>query len=360
MILRGLVEGIELTIYALTFRWSIGYHLDTGVLDAISNLPFLEHLKFIFCHGMVDFDRLLSLRSPNLSKLKSLSVHFSFLASDSPYREPYSVAKRSLCYLIANAPALQVLNVGSSTSHWLGTPFVDLDALFVYLQGRPNFQPSLRNIGFGVLNFPTPLAKGFFASLSCLELPNDRSEDEAVWPALRAAGINLAVIKVKWPSARLLRYLSNYHGLRGFHMDMCSSNGSYAEDGVLQSLLTSALAAHRTTLEDLRFAPSPLHDVERSAAVGRPDTMLWDIPGLLVLLQPFTRVERLELVHYRINMADENERVAFVSYCLGLSPSFHFSVLRTDIEPQRNRLTFSQTPHHLLAPCRPGPPSPMS
>lgn len=211
------------------------------------------------------------LRRSTLSQLKSVSIQFAFYGDPFDRRRPDDAAKGSICHLIANAPALESLDIGSTASHWEGTRSFDLDALFIHLQRRPTFQSSLRSIGCGVLKLPVPQAKGFLASLSCLEPANDCTEDEVVWHALRASDIKLATIKVKKLTSQLIDYIHAYHGLRNFHMDVCHGyDGYYVSDEILRSLLTSALTAHCATLVDLRFYPSPLNHVERMDAERQP------------------------------------------------------------------------------------------
>lgn len=299
------IRTVDLYIY---------HHIDLDVLETIYSLPAIETLKITFLHHPTATEKLLKIPSQPLSKLKSLSIRLSPHKFSIP-APPIPVAQGPLCYLIANSPALEQLDIGWSVSpeHWRRPDFLNLDALFTYLQRRTNFTSHLRSLKCMALDSLSPITIPFFAQLSRLEIPNDLPEHTNLWPRLGTSGIKLTTIKVQWLSNQLLDYIHNYHGLQVFHMDISTVIGRFAQDQDVQRLLTFALPEHRTTLVDLRFCPSKGQDAERRVSAFQPQSMLWDIPGLFALLKPFTQVERLDLVQYAFFIANETHQAAFKS-----------------------------------------------
>ncbi|KAJ3513360.1 hypothetical protein NMY22_g15058 [Coprinellus aureogranulatus] len=312
--LVGKMKGIR------TIEWSNWGSLDAGVVDAISHLPHLENLEITFTRDLSGINHLMRIPRSSLCKLRSLSLQFTCLQVHRPC--DFSDAKTVLCYLIVNATALEHLDVGPSVSRntvrWDCRQF-DIDHILDFLRAQHAYRPSLQSIKHGMLKLPGYLqARKILAQLSCLELTNNRREDDAVWPALRDARIKLATIKVIDLSIQLMDYLRSYQGVSAFHMRIRVTTGfgapRYVEDETLQALLTNALLGHKETLVDLRFLLRLNLSEDRDAAERRPQTMLWDIPAVLANLQPFSRIERLDLVHYGgVHAIEEDRRAVLVT-----------------------------------------------
>ncbi|TEB23266.1 hypothetical protein FA13DRAFT_1798235 [Coprinellus micaceus] len=307
-------------------QWIVDEDLNKQVLHAISQLPQLEKLEVVF-QGVPSrrFDELLmSLPVSTLAKMKSICIQFRTLGVSGWNHWPISRARALISYLISNAPAIEQLEIGPNILHRnnnvdLGppdepSPALDVVPLFAYLQRRANFQPSLQSFAPLAIKFPISRTTiGFFAKLTTLHLGNHLREHEFVWSTLHTSGIRLTTVVVQWITAPLIQYLQGYHGLRAFHLDICSPLGRYVLDADVLLLLTQALPSHRQTLTDLRFRPSEDMKIDRLAGDHKPVTMLWDIPTVLGHLSSFNWVERLDLVQYMVEMAIDQQIQSLVS-----------------------------------------------
>lgn len=304
-------------------------------MDAISQLPLLENIHLTFLGRPSNLDRL-RLPTSAWSKLKYLSMHFTCLRYLDPVPWKLSNAKRTICHLIANSPELEHLEVGPTISRSQDDKdLLDLDDFFLNLQAQSSFAPSLRSFRPWAMKFPKLNAMGFFKQLSCLEVPNDREEDEPIWSALRASGIKLATIKVEFLTLDLIEYIRTYRGLRAFHVcEIHMSYREYAQDDMVMRLLKDTLREHSETLSDLRFCPSRDREEDGSLAWGKTDSVMWDIPGLLRYMQPFGCLERLTLMHYTDDMSDGNQRESLVG-------TFHYRSCVCPVPHDRNRLRLS-------------------
>lgn len=323
-------------------------------MDAISQLPLLENIRLTFLERPSNIHQL-ELPNSTLSKLKSLSMHFTCLRYHDPIPWELSNAKRTIYHLIANSPALEHLEVGPPISYFRNSRDpLDLDNLLVDLQARSNFSPSLRSFSPGATKFPCLNAMGFLKQLSCLEDPNDREEDQPVWPALQATGIKLATVKIKALTSELIEYLHTYHGLCAFHVhDIHVPNMlRVLQSDVILRLLTYVLPEHSTTLSDLQFYPSQGRSKDSLFASMKPSSMLWDISGLLRYIQPFHCLERLTLVHYTDDMSDENQRKHLVSTSLTKSCIHSVPYHQIVFDSQCHSFPFTASHRYLLEACR--------
>ncbi|TEB23264.1 hypothetical protein FA13DRAFT_1453086 [Coprinellus micaceus] len=301
-------------------RWVVEGSVDGKVLESIAQLPLLESLDLVVRGFLKNLDRLMSLPTSTTRKLKSLSLQFP------PLKELWNIphAKAAVCYLIANAPTLERLNVGPIKFQYHNSGIyqatlepLNIDALFAHIRSRGCFEPSLRSFGPLGVHFPSsPNAFHYFSKLSTLQISNHLQEHEAIWPALHTSGVRLKAISVQLLTSPLFEYLQNYHGLKSFHMGVYLPCGSLVLDQDVQLLLTHALPPHSATLTDLRILPDEGNEADRtvSAGGGGPNsTMSWNIPVTLANLSSLGRIQRLELVHTVVEMHDRGRKDALTS-----------------------------------------------